>query len=150
MVNIGKKAGGAPPPEPESTPGEWCVRVSESVAENVPATILRTWIIVEGFCRGRADCWPGNKALAARLGVKVRAAQLAIESLEDHGIAERRPMPGNRRSIFLVRRTAEPMAKVEWKALAERADRRAAGRVALAAERKAERKRHKPSIRIVG
>lgn len=148
-MNIDRKGGGTPPPEADSA-GEWCVRVSLSVAENVPPALLRTWIIVEGFCREKASCWPGNKALAARLGVKLRAAQLAVEAIEDHGIAERIPLPGNRRSISLIRRTAGPMSALEWKALAERADRRAAGRVALAAAKKAERKAHRPKIRIVG
>jgi hypothetical protein len=133
---------------PESP--EWCVRVSLSVAENVPAALLRTWIVVEGFCRDKPSCWPGNRAIAARLGVKIRATQDALQALEDHGIAERRPLPGNRRHIFLIRRTADPMPSVEWNSLADRAARRSAGRVALASERKAKRKVHKPSIRIVG
>src|SRR4051812_3733555 len=75
----------------DAAPAEWCVRVSLSVAELVPAALLRTWIVVEGFARDQPSCWPGNKALAARLGTKVRAAQMAVEALEDHGIAERRP-----------------------------------------------------------
>jgi hypothetical protein len=145
-MSIGKSD---PDLEGQDRPCEWCVRVSQSVAENVPASILRAWIIVESFTRDQASCWPGNRALAARLGVKIRAAQLAVESLEDHGIAERRPMPGNRRAIYLIRRTSDPMAGVEWKALANRAGNRASGRVALAVAAKAERKAHRPKIRIV-
>jgi DNA-binding MarR family transcriptional regulator len=135
--------------EGRSGPAEWCVPVCVSVAEHVPSAILRTWIVVETFARGQAACWPSNKALAARLGVKPRAAQRAVDVLEDHGIAQRRPMPGNRRSIVLIRRTSQPMAAVEWRALADRAERLATGRVALAAARKAERKVHRPKIRIV-
>jgi hypothetical protein len=148
-VKIGKEAGSASTPPAEYAP-VWCVRVSMSVAELVPAAILRSWIVVETFARDQRSCWPGNRALAARLGTKIRAAQMAIEALEDHGLVERRPMPGNRRSIYLIRRTAEPMAAIEWKALAERADRRAAGRAAVAAVAKAEKRAHRPKIRIVG
>jgi hypothetical protein len=148
-MNIGKSPGKSSPLPPNSSPEEWHVRVSVSVAENVPASILRTWIILESFARDQPACWPGNRALAARLGVKLRAATYAIEALEDHGIAERRQLPGNRRSIFLIRRTFGPMERVEWKALESRADRRAEGRSALAKAKTVERRRYKPPVKIV-
>jgi hypothetical protein len=147
-MRIGNRDGEAPPP-PEDRP-EWHVRVCVSVAEHVPAPILRAWIIVESFARDQSSCWPGNKILSARFGVKIRACQYVVENLEDHGIVERRPMPGNRRSIFLIRRTWQPITSHEWNSLADRAARRAAGRAALAAQKKVERKAHRPKIRIVG
>jgi hypothetical protein len=153
-MSIGKKAAGAPPSpaqnHPESSAGEWCVRVSISVLENVPAPILRNWMIVEGFARDQPECWPSNKALAARFGVKVRYAKYIIESLEDHGVIVRRLMPGNRRTIVMARRTATGLSATEWAGMVKLAERRAAGRVALAAHQKAERKAHRPKIRIVG
>jgi hypothetical protein len=135
----------SPPPA-----AEWCVRVAISVADLVPAALLRAWIVVEGFCRDQPSCWPGNKALAARLGVgTVRAAQAVLEQLEDYGLAERRQLEGNRRVIVLIRRTAEPLTAAEWRALVERAERRAAGRSALAAEKKAKRAA-RPRLKVVG
>jgi hypothetical protein len=153
-MSIGKKAAGTPTSpaqdHPESTTGEWCVRVSVSVAENVPAPILRTWIVVETFARDDSECWPGNKALAARLGMTIRGAQLAIESLDDHGILIIKRPGGNRRIIAMMRRTFGQMTRVEWQTLAARAERIAAGRAAVATAKKAERKAHRPKIRIVG
>ncbi len=156
-MSIGKKPKGAPAPtakdKPESPPpahGEWCVPVAGSVIENVPMAILRNWMIVEGFARDQPECWPSNKAVAARMGVNRRASQLAIEALEDHGIVVRKLMPGNHRSMLLVRRTSQSLSAAEWKTMAERAERRAAGRIALAKAERAERKRYKPPTRIVG
>ena len=149
-MKIGDRPVEAPTSTSESTAGDWCVRVSLSVLDQVPNDVLRPWLALEGFCRNQPSCWPSNKALAVRMGIKLRAAQYAIETLEDHGILVRRRMPGNRRVFVMVRRSWNELSSVEWATMVDAATRRAAGRAALATARKIERKRYKPPVKIVG
>jgi hypothetical protein len=148
-MKIGRAAVQASPERPEST-GEWYVRVSTSVVRNVPADILRYWIVLETFAREKPECWPGNRALAAEFGVKLRQAKYIVETLEDHAVIVRRMMPGNRRILQMVRRTSGTMSAVEWKAIAERAERLADGRAAVSKANGVEKKRYKPPVKIVG
>lgn len=140
----------AGPPAALDPAREWHVRVSIGVIENVPADVLKAWIAVESFARAAAECWPGNAALAARMGITIRPAQSALDRLEDLGIVVRRRIGGNRRVLAMVRRTAGELSAAEWAAMSDRAARLAAGRQALTTAKAAERKRHQPKIRIVG
>jgi len=146
-MKIGKKAGEAPP----SPPGEWRVSVAVSVLAHVPNEVLRAWLAVEAHARDKAECWPSNRALMSLMGVgSIRVVQGLLEKLSDHGIAVRRAMPGNRRILVLVRRTAAELSKVEWDAMVDQAERHAAGRKAVSKVKAAEKKRYKPPTRVVG
>lgn len=135
-------------PALQSPPTGWRVQVSVTVLELVPKDIAFPWIVLESYARDQGACWPGNKALADRLGVTIRGAQLALERLEDHGIIVRRQHEGNRRSIVLARRVAEDLSPADWRAMADGALRRAEGRAAAAELKKV--RRPKPKLKVVG
>jgi hypothetical protein len=149
-MSIGKQDGEVPP-SPVESGHEWRVSVAVSVLAIVPNEVLRPWLAIEAFARNRPECWPGNKALMPMMGVgSARVVRSILERLEDHGILQRRQLPGNRRILALVRRTASELSPTEWTAMSDQARRRAEGRVAVAKSKAANRKVHRPKIRIVG
>lgn len=119
-MNIDRDSRGASPPA-----GEWCVRTSISVIRIVPPHIRKAWEACEAFQRGNAYFWPDNRALTVPMGVgHVRSVQRLLTQLEDLGILERRAAAGNRRSLALLRRIADPITPGEWSAMEERAESR--------------------------
>lgn len=108
---------------------EWCVPVSISVLEHVPRDVLAAWMAIESYADRKGRCYPDNRMLARRMGVKaVSSVQRAVLKLEEYGIVRRHDQGNNRRLLVLLRRTSAPITGAEWAVLSERGEARGQAR----------------------